>query len=42
MEKNVHIGSMKKIMRLENISTTMLYVENDPKALSDIMKGLHS
>ena len=42
MENNVHIGRMKKIMRHENISTTMLYVENDPKALSDIMKGLHS
>lgn len=42
MENNVHIGRMKKIMRHENISTTMLYIENDPKALSDIMRVLHS
>ena len=42
MENNVHIGRMKKILRHSNIQTTMLYIENDPKALSDIMKGLHS
>lgn len=42
MENNVHIGRMKKILRHENLETTMLYMENDPKALSDIMKGLHS
>ena len=42
MEKNINPFRMKKIMRHENISTTMLYVENDPKVLSDIMRGLHS